>query len=110
MFNPTELAIEHFIEQLKHSYDRSYGRRQPHNSEIIANIELTRFPVPQTGDHHATEGFPSLVRAADSIRQLSDPRYLKKINALFFEFAETGVNESLGYQHPGDLRRKYPTF
>jgi hypothetical protein len=235
MFNPTELVIEHFIEQLKRSYDRSYGGMQPHNSEIIAwaanmaleviansdalyhnvehtilvtlvgqeilrgkhifeggvtpqdwlhclisllchdigyvrgicrqdagdrcvtgidqatiqlkpgasdasltpyhvdraklfiaerfkdsnqiqaeiicqNIELTRFPVPQTGDHQATEGFPSLIRAADLIGQLSDPRYLKKINALFFEFEETGVNELLGYKHPGDVRRNYPTF
>ena len=56
------------------------------------------------------EGYPRLVRAADLIGQLSDPRYLKKIPALFHEFEETGVNRQLGYRHPGDLRRNYPRF
>jgi hypothetical protein len=50
------------------------------------------------------------VRSADLIGQLSDPRYLKKIGALFYEFEETGVNTALGYAHPGDLRRNYPKF
>ena len=51
-----------------------------------------------------------LVRAADLIGQLADPRYLQKIPALFHEFAETGVNERLGYRDPGELRRQYPRF
>jgi hypothetical protein len=50
------------------------------------------------------------VRAADLIGQLSDPRYLKKISALFYEFEETGVNKALGYDHPGDLRHNYSKF
>jgi hypothetical protein len=50
------------------------------------------------------------VRAADLIGQLSDPRYLKKIGALYYEFEETGVNKALGYHNPGDLRRNYPKF
>ncbi|WP_271252727.1 Npun_R2479 family HD domain-containing metalloprotein [Pseudanabaena sp. Chao 1811] len=78
--------------------------------KICRNIELTRFPVPKTGDHQDTTNFAGLVRSADLIGQLSDPRYLKKIGALFYEFEETGVNEALGYAHPGDLRRNYPKF
>ena len=73
-------------------------------------IEPTRFPVPDQGDDTDTLGFPGLVRAADLIGQLSDPRYLKKIPALFWEFQETGVNQKLGYRHPGDLRANYPKF
>ncbi len=81
------------------------------NANIIkANIELTRFPVPKDGDHDDTINYPGLVRAADLIGQLSDPRYLQKIPALFYEFEETGVNNDLGYQHPDDLRFNYPRF
>jgi len=34
---------------------------------IAANIELTRFPVPQDDDHRDTTGFPGLVRKTESI-------------------------------------------
>ncbi|MFW6358393.1 MAG: Npun_R2479 family HD domain-containing metalloprotein [Chroococcales cyanobacterium] len=81
------------------------------DSEIVKhNIELTRFPVPADEDHQDTTHYPGLVRAADLIGQLSDPRYLQKIPALFYEFEEIGSNKTLGYQTPGDLRAKYPTF
>lgn len=79
-------------------------------SIIKRNIELTRFPVPNAEDHRDTVNCPGLVRAADLIGQLSDPRYLRKITALFYEFEETGVNKHLGYQNPSDLRRNYPKF
>ncbi|NJK61623.1 MAG: metal-dependent phosphohydrolase [Synechococcaceae cyanobacterium SM2_3_1] len=77
---------------------------------IQHNIELTRFPVPLDGDHQDTTHYPGLVRAADLIGQLSDPRYLQKIPGLFYEFEETGVNKILGYRNPDDLRKNYPTF
>ena len=32
-----------------------------------ANIEHTRFPVPEDEQHESTDDFPSLVRAADLI-------------------------------------------
>ncbi len=77
---------------------------------IAANIELTRFPVPDKADHQDTEGFPGLVRAADLIGQLADPGYLRKLPALFTEFEETGTNAKLGFKTAEDLRRNYPTF
>jgi hypothetical protein len=77
---------------------------------IQKNIELTRFPVPQAEDHQDTINYPGLVRASDLIGQLSDPRYLKRVSALFYEFEETGINQLLGYANPEDLRRNYPTF
>ncbi|MDM8569510.1 metal-dependent phosphohydrolase [Thiotrichales bacterium HSG1] len=77
---------------------------------IAANIELTRFPVPDDTDHQSTSSYPGLVRAADLIGQLADPHYLRKLPALFYEFQEIGLNEQLGYYSPYDLRVKYPSF
>ena len=79
-------------------------------ARIARAIEFTRFP---TGDHHA-EGSedlePRLVQAADLIGQLGDPLYLKKANALFYEFRETGFARQLGYDCPADLVERYPEF
>ncbi len=91
--------------------DERFGGNQRIRSDVLKrNIELTRFPVPMEDDHQDTSTLPGLVRAADLIGQLSDPRYLKKIPALFFEFQETGQSQRLGYHNPGDLRANYPAF
>jgi len=79
-------------------------------AEIEANIEHTRFPVPEDEKHAATGDFPGLLRAADLIGQLADPNYLRKTAALFNEFRETGVNKKLKYNSPADLRANYPRF
>jgi hypothetical protein len=52
----------------------------------------------------------SLLRAADLIGQLGDPHYLRKVNALYYEFEEIGLNRQLGYESPADLVDKYPQF
>lgn len=91
--------------------EERFGGHKLIDAEVIKrNIELTRFPVPKEEDHQDTVNYPGLLRASDLIGQLSDPRYLQKISALFYEFEETGVNKALGYRHPGDLRRNYPKF
>ncbi len=77
---------------------------------IEANIEHTRFPVPQDDEHSSRTDYPALVRAADLIGQLADPNYIRKIPALFAEFTETGTCEKLGYRNAGDLRAAYPAF
>ncbi len=88
-----------------------FGNHMLIDANIIArNIELTRFPVPSAEDHQDTIHYPGLVRAADLIGQLSDPRYLHKSTALFYEFEELGTNKILGYKDPGDLRKNYPGF
>ena len=74
----------------------------------IANaIESTRFP-PSAHDSGNEEGM--LVRAADLIGQLGDPHYLRKANALYYEFEEVGMNKQLGYNSPADLTDQYPKF
>jgi hypothetical protein len=77
---------------------------------IEANIEHTRFPVPQDDEHSSRVDYPALVRAADLIGQLADPNYMRKIPALFAEFTETGTCDKLGYRNAGDLRAAYPAF
>jgi hypothetical protein len=47
---------------------------------------------------------------ADLIGQLGDPHYLRKVNALYYEFEEIGFNKQLGYESPADLVDKYPQF
>ncbi|NEO25527.1 MAG: metal-dependent phosphohydrolase [Kamptonema sp. SIO4C4] len=90
--------------------ERFGGHRLIDADLIKSSIELTRFPVPKKDDHKNTVDYPGLIRASDLIGQLSDPRYLKKISALFYEFEETGANKVMGFQNPGDLRRNYSKF
>jgi hypothetical protein len=91
-------------------HERFSGHRVIDVERIKRYIEPTRFPVPHPDDAADAGDFPAIVRAADLIGQLSDPRYLKKIPALFFEFRETGISDHLGYQNPADLRENYPKF
>jgi len=77
---------------------------------IEANIEHTRFPVPEDEEHESTDDFPGLVRAADLIGQLADINYLRKQAALFNEFRETGMTNKLNYDSVADLRDNYPDF
>lgn len=99
------------VDRAKLFIDERFGGHHLIDAEAIkSNIELTRFPVPSADDHQDTNSFPGLVRAADLIGQLSDPRYLRKITCLFYEFEETGINKVLGYQNPGDLRKNYAKF
>jgi hypothetical protein len=82
-------------------------------ARIAKAIEYTRFPYlateqEETDDLHEEEGL--LLRAADLIGQLGDPNYIKKANALFYEFEEIGLNKTLGYDTPADIVYKYPQF
>ncbi len=73
-------------------------------------IERTRFPVPDAAGYQRTDDYPGLVRGADLVGQLSDPRYLNKLPAMFYEFEESGYNTVTGFQQPGDLMRNYADF
>jgi hypothetical protein len=76
----------------------------------VANaIEFTRFPSTHGADDSDDEE-GMLVRAANLIGQLGDPQYLRKANALYYEFEEVGMNKQLGYTSPADLIDLYPKF
>lgn len=77
---------------------------------VIKAIELTRFPVPKSNDHQDTKSEAGLVRAADLIGQLADPRYLLKLTNLYYEFVESGAAAQLGYEDAADLAEAYPGF
>lgn len=108
----TDAALTPYhVDRAKLFVDERFKGNSFINVDIVKkNIELTRFPVPSAEDHQDTTYYPGLLRASDLIGQLSDPRYLKKIAALFYEFEETGVNKQLNYQNPEDLRNNYPKF
>jgi hypothetical protein len=108
----TDAAMtEYHVDRGKLFITERFGNHKIIDIELIKrNIELTRFPVPAQEDHQDTANYPGLLRASDLIGQMSDPRYLKKVSALFYEFEETGMNKVLKYNNPGDLRRNYPKF
>lgn len=108
----TDAALTPYhVDRGKRFVRERFGGNNLIDAEIIAaNIELTRFPVPDDTDHQGTDNYPGLVRAADLIGQLADPHHMRKFAALFYEFAETGTNQKLGYATPADLRNDYPTF
>jgi hypothetical protein len=72
---------------------------------IARAIEGTRFPAQQGQDY---DDEASILRAADFIGQLGDPNYLRKANALYYEFEEVGINRQLGYDSPADIVNRYP--
>jgi len=77
---------------------------------VARAIEGTRFPpsVPSESQEYDEEA--SIVRAADLIGQLGDPNYIRKANALYYEFEEAGMNRQLGYDSPADIVNRYPQF
>jgi hypothetical protein len=88
--------------------DRLAGSDLLDAQRIAGAIEFTRFPPAGSNDPNNEEGL--LVRAANLIRQLGDPHYLRKIDALWYEFDEVGMNKQLAYTSPADLINLYPQF
>jgi len=87
--------------------ERFSGHKLIVAEKIKQNIEQTRYPFSLQEGYESTSSYPGLLRAADLIGPLSDPRYLKKMGALFYEYQETGETEGWGYRHPGELRQNY---
>lgn len=109
----TDAALtHHHVDRGKQFVRERFGKHHLISAETIcAMIELTRFPVPKNSeDKQNTKDMPGLVRAADLLGQLADPRYLTKIPGLFYEFVETGTAKALKYETPDDLRKNYPKF
>ena len=83
-------------------------------TRVARAIEYTRFPYAAASTNELDDDLDDeeglLLRAADLIGQLGDPNYMKKSNALFYEFEEIGLNKSLGYATPADVVYKYPQF
>jgi hypothetical protein len=80
------------------------------NRRIAEAIEGTRFPPSDPIEEGKYVEEASIVRAADFIGQLGDPNYIRKANALYYEFEEVGINRQLGYESPADIVNRYPQF
>jgi len=100
--------MPHHVDRSKlYVMERIEGVAELNRQRIALAIEGTRFP-PMDGQQYGVEA--SIVRAADFIGQLGDPNYLRKANALYYEFEEVGINRQLGYDSPADLVNRYPQF
>jgi hypothetical protein len=77
---------------------------------IARAVEGTRFPSSFPSEGEECDEEAALLRAADLIGQLGDPHYIRKANALYHEFEESGLNRQLGYSSPADLVNLYPQF
>jgi hypothetical protein len=103
------LAPYHVDRSKLFAAERFDGVEEVDASRIARAIEFTRFPYTASNDELIEEE-GMLLRAADLIGQLGDPNYLRKSNALFYEFEEIGLNKKLGYETPADVVYKYPQF
>jgi hypothetical protein len=108
----SDAALTHYHVDRSKLFVRNRFRNSDRlDAERLARmIEFTRFPAPEGRNDRELDAETGLVRAADLIGQLGDPRYLRKANGLYQEFAEAGINERLGYESPADIVDRYPAF
>jgi hypothetical protein len=108
----SDAALAHYhVERSKLFVLERFAEVEELDGQLIAGaIEYTRFPYSSAPDVASIDEWAALLRAADLIGQLGDPHYLRKTNALFYEFEEIGLNRQLGYESPADLVDKYPQF
>ena len=95
------------VERSKLFVTHRFGKSKLIDAQRVANvIEYTRFPISEPDLPYNEEG--SLARAANIIGGLGDPQYLLKVNALFHEFEEIGLNKQFGYTSPAYLIDLHP--
>ena len=92
---------------IRHRFE---GIAQLDADRICRAVEGTRFPGRMPADINEVDEEVGLLRAADLIGQLGDPHYIRKANALYYEFEEAGLNRQLDYGSPADLVERYPQF
>ena len=103
--------IHHHVDRSKlYVMERMKANPLLDQQRIARAIEGTRFPAPPATEAKGYEDEAAIVRAADFIGQLGDPNYIRKANALYYEFEEAGINKQLGYGSPYDLVDRYPQF
>lgn len=105
------VLLPHHVDRSKlFVMDRIQGIDQLDAARIARAVEGSRFPSSMPAKVEQIDEEAALLRAADLIGQLGDPLYIRKANALYYEFEEAGLNRQLGYGTPADLVDKYPQF
>ena len=103
--------LPHHVDRSKlYIMERIQGSKLLDAARIARAVEGTRFPSAMPAEVEDIDEEAALLRAADLIGQLGDPHYIRKANALYYEFEEVGLNRQLGYESPADLVNKYPQF
>jgi hypothetical protein len=82
--------------------DRVAAVEELDGARIACAIGCTQFPYSSPTEEEEIDEEGALLRAADLIGQLGDPHHLRKVNALYYEFEEIGLNKQLGYESPSD--------
>jgi hypothetical protein len=95
---------------IRERFETEFDTQSVLHADVISGyIEMTRFPFPPE-DRENADPLAELIRAADLIGQLGEPRRRQKCSALFREFEEIGLNARLGYQKPDDIIRDTAGF
>jgi hypothetical protein len=104
--------IHYHVDRTKVFIDETFkqGSSVINPETLKLNVEFTRTPISKKEEYQSTTSFPGLFRAADLISQLSDPHYLDKTVAVFYEFEEIGENKKTGFSKPRDLRWNCSNF
>jgi len=103
--------LPHHVDRSKlYIMERIQGIAELDAVRIARAVEGSRFPSSMPAEVERIDEEAALLRAADLIGQLGDPHYIRKANALYYEFEEAGLNRQLGYDSPADIVHKYPQF
>jgi hypothetical protein len=98
----------HAVERSK-LFVRHFFRNHPviDGERVAGCIEYTRFPAlpdrnPETGN------WPGLLRGAQTIAVVSDPRFTQRMKYFYLQLREAGLAELLGYQSAADILATFP--
>lgn len=108
----TDAALQpwHVDRGIRLIHERFGGTARVDADVVSACIDYTRFPVPDGPGYRETTSLRALVRAADLLGQLADPKYLQKLPSLYHEFREIGLDRVHGLRSAADLRADFPRF
>ena len=104
------LAPWHVERSVVHVVETLVGSPHVEAARVARAVEFTRFPPEEGRSGGSPEEDGLLVRAADLVGQLGDPRYPWKMAALYHEMAEAGQAAALGHRSPADLFEALPEF
>jgi len=88
------LALYHVERSKLFVLDRLASVKELDGARIANAIEHTRFPFASPPDDYDIGEWAALLRGADLIGQLGDPRYPRKVSALYYEFEEIGFAQT----------------
>lgn len=74
---------------------------------IAAYIEYTRYPA-LTDRNLETGNWGGLLRGAQTIAVVSDPRFSQRLKYFFWQLKEAGMASSLGFSSPAELFQSMP--